>query len=68
MTDDELKHLCRLASVWAGNVLRPDFDPTDLGEEPLGNIVNCHQILAEAFVGLLDKHPEMKPRFKVRAA
>lgn len=67
MTDEELRHLCSMASVWAGNVLREDFDPTDLGGESRRNITNCHQILAKAFVGLLNRSPEFKPRFRVRS-
>lgn len=68
MTDDELKHLCRLGAIWAGNVLSDDYDPTDFAGVDPQNIKNCHQLLAKAFVGLLDLHPEMKPRFRVRAA
>ena len=67
MTDDELKHLCHLASIWCDAVLRDDFDPTDLGGESLQNARNCHQFRARAFIGLLNRNPEMKPRFRVTA-
>lgn len=66
MVDEDLKHLCHLASVWAGNVLRDDYDPGDFSDEHPQNIKNCHQILAQAFVGLLKLHPELKPRFRMR--
>ncbi len=60
-TDEHLAHMCKLSTVWAGEILREGFDPTDIGEEHLGNIINCYRILAETFVELQGR-AGMKPR------
>lgn len=66
MRDDDLTHLCKLASI-AVAMLGDDFDPRDLSDTDWHNTRNCLQILAKAYVGLLALSPEMKPAFR-RAA
>ena len=68
MNDDEmLAHKVMLASITAECMLSPEYDPFDYDDhEPVENVVNCHRLLAEAFVGLVKKHGE-QPKFRVKA-
>jgi hypothetical protein len=71
-SDERLAHLCKLAVVaaypfgesredWCDYVRKADASE-------LFNLFSALGILAEAFMLLLEKHPELKPTFRVRAA
>lgn len=68
MTDERLRHLCRLASITAD--LFRSQEHVDEMVEIYGregrDIAQCHRILADAFVELA-RRQEMRPRFRVAA-
>jgi hypothetical protein len=67
-TEDEVQHLCRLASIAVSMVYDPgfaeEFAAGDSSEQH--NMTNCLQILADAYVELAARQG-IKPRFKVQA-
>lgn len=68
MKDDELAHLCHLASITVDMVRHPDFDVADIvppGDEPQ-NYLNMFLILADAFVEL-QARAGMKHKFRIPA-
>lgn len=68
MDDDKLRHLCKLAAAYVGAIREPDYGVSLLELEPrdIRNTVNCHRIMADAFVELA-RRQGMLPTFRVPA-
>jgi hypothetical protein len=67
MTDEELRHLCKLATVYADFLLSPNVDEIrDADDREWGDTRNCLQIVARAFVELT-RRQGMQPTFRVQA-
>lgn len=64
-SDDHLAHMCSLSAVVVSMIREDDFDPTDIGDEPLQNMVNMYQILADTFVALQSR-AGLKQKFRVQ--
>jgi hypothetical protein len=71
VTDEHLAHLCKLATVAAYPLLQSREEwvayMQEADETELWNNFSALSILAKAFLALLDKHPELRPSFRVRA-
>lgn len=70
MTDDDLRHLCRLASIGVSSIRDPDFVrwlTEDASEGELADFRNIFSILGDAFVELA-RRQDMLPTFRVPAA
>lgn len=63
MTDDELRHHCRLASITVAAIRDPELDIANFAVGRNGR--NMLNILAEAFVELAERQ-RMKPRFRIQ--
>lgn len=68
MDDEQLRHLCRLASVSVMAIRDPDYDAglLELRPRTVRDTVTCHRILADAFVELA-RRQGMLPSFRVPA-
>lgn len=71
-SEERLQHLCKLAVVAADPFRGSREDWCDYvrkaDSSELFNLFSALGILAEAFLLLLDKHPELKPVFRIRAS
>jgi hypothetical protein len=69
--NDELAHICKLATIAAVPFARPREEWLDYlreaDEGDLSNAFTSLRILSKAFLALLEMHPELKPTFRVRA-
>lgn len=68
MSDDDLRHLCKLATVYSGFLLSDDVDELqdEISNDEWGNTRNCLQIVAKAFVELC-RRQGMQPTFRIPA-
>ena len=66
MTDEELRHLCMLGTIYAGLLLSDDVDEIrDIHDDAeWADTRNCLQIVAKAFVELT-RRQGMQPTFRV---
>ena len=70
MTDDDLRHLCRLASIAVAGIRDPGFIrwmTEEADEIELANQRTCLLILGDAFLELA-RRQDMLPTFRVPAA
>ena len=71
MTNEYLAHLCKLASVSAYVFTQPREDwiewIRDADRSELADTFSCLKIMSEAFLALLEKHPDLRPTFRVAA-
>jgi hypothetical protein len=71
VTNDELAHICKLASIATVPFARPREEWLDYlreaDESELSNTFTSLAILAKAFLALMELHPKLKPTFRVRA-
>lgn len=69
--DEKLAHICKLAVVVAHTFSQPRDEWMDsmrkADNEELFNTFSALSILSEAFLALLDAHPELRPAFRVPA-
>lgn len=67
MSDDELRHLCKLATVYAGFLLSDSIDEIrEADDREWDDTRGCLQIVAKAFVELT-RRQGMQPTFRVPA-
>jgi len=71
VTNDELAHLCKLATIAAVPFARPHEEwiahLCEADKSDLRNTFTSLAILAKAFLALMELHPKLKPTFRVRA-
>lgn len=67
MTDDELRHLCKLGTVYADFLLGGSIDEIrEADDREWADTRNCLQLVAKAFVELT-RRQGMQPTFRVSA-
>jgi hypothetical protein len=67
LSDDELRHLCKLGTVYAGFLLSDSIDEIrDADDREWADTRNCLQIVAKALVELT-RRQGMQPTFRVSA-